>query len=402
MKNVTVKVLYIVSAGFISGNVIASDRITDEPVIPVSAKTHSDFVPHGWDEKVVVEADLNGDQRDDVAMVISWASRPPGDVDFKRKEHVLVLALRQDDGSLKRSAVSDGAILDDFEGGVLGYPFQELRVERGAVVIEHYGGSRNRWEITTRYRYEKGHWVLIGRTDVDTDVHYPDFIDKVDHNMSTGLVLRNFKSGGLSEENLDPVQRSLLRHPEVRYWRLPAPMMSQAPPLNGTPTTSDWGFHSLTLNRKEQAIANPEEWGPADLSATLRAVTTGEGLFLRAEVTDDQVTSEDGVRLTSLHGDEIKPGTMTRTTTATGYVMGMSWSKAQLRDALGEDAPYWLDPDRGAGNGSAEMEELPVTIEIYDANAGQPEVVLSTRPVGTPYAASILICTPSDLVLSDQ
>ena len=164
---------------------------------------------------MVVEADLNGDQRDDVAMVISWASRPPGDVDFKRKEHVLVLALRQDDGSLKRSAVSDGAILDDFEGGVLGYPFQELRVERGAVVIEHYGGSRNRWEITTRYRYEKGHWVLIGRTDVDTDVHYPDFIDKVDHNMSTGLVLRNFKSGGLSEENLDPVQRSLLRHPEV-------------------------------------------------------------------------------------------------------------------------------------------------------------------------------------------
>ena len=369
----------------------------------MSAKTHSDFVPHGWDEKVVVEADLNGDQRDDVAMVISWTSRPPGDVDSNRKEHVLVLALRQDDGSLKRSAVSDGAILDDFEGGVLGYPFQELRVERGAVVIEHYGGSRNRWEISTRYRYEKGRWVLIGRTDVDTDVHYPEFIDKVDHNMSTGLVIRNFKSGGLSEEELERAPRRLLKHSEVRYWRLPTPVLDKAPALDGLLPAIDWGSHSLAMNRKEHAITNTDGWkGPADLSGILRAVVAPGGLFLRVDVTDDQVTSEDGVRLTNLNGDEIQAESMTRTATTTGYVMGMSWSKAQLRDALGEDRPYWLDPDREASDESTEIEELPVVIQIHDVDSGQPGVVLSTRPVGAPYAAAILICTPSDLVLEDQ
>lgn len=371
-------------------------------MIPASAKTHSDFVPDGWDDKTVIEADLNGDQRDDVAMVISSISGHPGDVDSNRKIHVLILGLRQDDGSLKRSAVSDGAILDDFEGGVLGYPFQELRIERGAVVIEHYGGSRNRWEIKTRYRYEDGRWILIGRTDVDTDVHYPDFIDKVDHNISTGLVIRNFRSGGLREEELTWTQKALMKQPEVRYWRLPAPARNKAPELDGPLPSIDWGPHSLDLNRKEQVIENPEAWkGPADLSGILRAAVTPEGLFLRVDVTDDQVTAVDKVRLTNLNGDEIQPDATIRTAKATGYAMRFSWSKAQLRAALGEDRPYWLDPDFTESDESTEMEELPVVIEIHDADAGQPGVVLGTRPNSAPYAAAILISSPSDLELQD-
>ena len=121
------------------------------------------------------------------------------------------------------------------------------------------------------------------------------------------------------------------------------------------------------------------------------AIVAPDGLFLRVDVTDDHVTSEDGVRLTSLNDDEIQPESMTRTATTIGYVMGMSWSKSQLRDALGDDSPYWLDPDRGAGDGVAEMEELPVVIEIHDVDNGKPRAVLSSRPIGTPYAAAILI-----------
>mgnify|MGYP000989550180 CR=1 FL=1 len=403
MKGVKFRILSQLVVSLIAGNLAAIDRGTGDPVIPASAKTHSDFVPEGWEPKTVIEGDLNRDQRDDVALVISSAPNPPSNFDSNRKIHVLVLALRQDDGTLKRSAVSDGAILDDFDGGLLGYPFQELRIERGAVVIEHYGGSRNRWEVTTRYRYESGHWVLIGRTDVDTDVHYPNFIARVDHNISTGLVIRNFKAGGLRDEDLTWAQTALTKQSEVRYWRLPAPALEKAPEFDGPLPSIDWGPHSLDLNRKEQIIENPEVWkGPADLSGTLRAVVPPEGLFLGAEVTDDQVTEEDKVRLTNQNGDEIQPDATTRTATTTGYVIRVSWSKAQLRAALGENRPYWLDPEITESDEPTEMEELPVVIEIHDADAGQPEVVLTTRPIGIPHAAAILISSPTDLVLEDQ
>jgi hypothetical protein len=403
MKIRILNALSIALAALISGNVIASDDVAGVPPIPAMAKVPTAFVPEGWEETSLIEADLNGDQRDDAVIVITWTGPLPDNTEFAWTRHVLVLALRQEDGSLKRSAVSDRAVLDNTEGGLLGDPFQELRVERGAVVIEHYGGSRNRWGITTRFRSQNGRWMLIGRTDEETDTAYPDLLDKVDHNLSTGLVIRNFRSGGLREEELYPAQRALLKHPEVRYWRLPAPLMSKAPPLEGTPASSDWGFGSLTLNRKEQVIANPELWkGPADLSARLQAVGTTEGLFLRAEVTDDQATSQDRVRLTNQHGDEIEPGTKQRTAIETGYVMGMFWSKARLRAALGEDTPYWLDPRSEESDEATEMEEIPVVIEILDVDSDQPRTTLSTRPIGAPYAAGILICDPSELVLGNQ
>ena len=403
MKFVTAQNLFRAIIGLVVSSAIASSSLSAAPPIPERGKTHTSFVPEGWEETSLIKADLNGDQREDVAMVITWTGPLPDNTQFEWIRHVLVLALRHDDGSLERSAVSDRAVLDNTEGGVLGDPFQELRIERGAVVIEHYGGSRNRWGITTRFRYQNGRWMLIGRTDEETDNTYPDFLDKVDHNLSTGLVIRNFRSGGLGEEELYPAQRALLKHPEVRYWQLPAPLMSKAPPIEGTPASADWEFGSLILNRKEQVITNLDLWkGPADLSARLRAVSTTEGLSLRAEVTDDQAVSQDRVRLTNQKSDEIVPGTTRRTATKMGYVMGMSWSKAKLRAALGEDSPYWLDPDKEESNEATTIEDLSVLIEIQDVDAGQPLATLSTRPVGTLYAAGILICDPSDLVLKDQ
>lgn len=403
MKMVVLICLSVAVSALVSGSVMAADEIPDLPPLPPLAETHSGFIPAGWVETALVEADLNGDQRNDVAMVISRPVRPADDFNSNRKEHVLVIALRQDDGSLKRSAVSDQAVLGDFDGGVLGFPFREMRFERGAVVIEHYGGSRNRWEITSRYRYQNGRWILIGRTDEDTDIHYPDFFDKVDFNLSTGLVIRNSRSGGLGDDDLQAAQRALLKHPEVRYWCLPVPVMRKAPPTDGTPATPDWGFHSLDLNRKEQVIGNSAGWkGPGDLSATLRAVAAPDGLFLRAEVTDDEVTEVDQVRLTNEQGVEIKPNIETRTATPTGYVMVLSWSKAQLLATLGEDHADWLDPGYKEDNDATGIGELPVAIEIHDEDGGEMGGTLSTRPSDAPYAAGISIYALSTLVLEDQ
>jgi len=42
--------------------------------------------------------------------------------------------------------------------------------------------------IMTRFRYQDGHWMMIGRTDEETDTAYHDFLVKADHNRSTGAL----------------------------------------------------------------------------------------------------------------------------------------------------------------------------------------------------------------------
>ncbi|MEM6804096.1 MAG: hypothetical protein AAF696_22015 [Bacteroidota bacterium] len=81
---------------------------------------------------------------------------------------------------------SQGAVLSSRHGGVLGDPFEDIRIERGAIVIDHFGGSRVKWNYTHRYRFQKNDWYLIGAS-----IRYGapcDFWDHFDYNLSTGKI----------------------------------------------------------------------------------------------------------------------------------------------------------------------------------------------------------------------
>ncbi len=68
----------------------------------------------------------------------------------------------------------------------MGDPFQDLKIERGCIVINHSGGSRQKWAYTHRYRYQKGDWKLIGATAVANDPCKE--IETFDYNLSSGKV----------------------------------------------------------------------------------------------------------------------------------------------------------------------------------------------------------------------
>src|SRR5229473_2305571 len=155
--------------------------------VPEAADAAVKFVPSGWrlEPETLKETDLNGDGRPDAAFVLSNG----GDAnDPNVVKHVLVLALRGGDGKLHVSVVNDAAVLDGDEGGVFGDPFQGLTVGRGVVAIQHYGGSRDRWSFTHKYRYQNGQWELIGLEVGSTDTLDLEHYDDQDINLSTGLV----------------------------------------------------------------------------------------------------------------------------------------------------------------------------------------------------------------------
>ena len=82
---------------------------------------------------------------------------------------------------------STGAVLPSQHGGMMGDPFDGITIERGAIVINHFGGSRQKWHYTHRFRHQGGGWELIGAT-----IHYGapcDYWEDLDYNLSTGKAL---------------------------------------------------------------------------------------------------------------------------------------------------------------------------------------------------------------------
>ena len=79
---------------------------------------------------------------------------------------------------------SSGAVLSSLHGGMMGDPFEELTIERNCIVINHFGGSRQKWNYTHRYRFQKGEFQLIGAT---VNFGSPcDYFFIFDYNLSNG------------------------------------------------------------------------------------------------------------------------------------------------------------------------------------------------------------------------
>lgn len=89
-------------------------------------------------------------------------------------------------GGYALAASSEKAVLCKTCGGVFGDPLAKLGIERGALVIEHYGGSSERWGYTHRWRYQDGDFLLIGLTTRSDDTR-TGASEVKDENLVTGV-----------------------------------------------------------------------------------------------------------------------------------------------------------------------------------------------------------------------
>jgi hypothetical protein len=361
--------------------------------VPEAADTAAKFVPRGWrlEPETLKEADLNGDGRPDAAFVISNG----GDAnDSTVVKHVLVLALRGSDGKLHRSVVNDATVLDGDEGGVFGDPFQGLSIARGVVAIQHYGGSRDRWSFTHKYRYQNGQWELIGLEVGSTDTLDLEHYDDQDINVSTGLVNAKKKGKDVGDRILHT------REISGSYYELQVLPVEKAPTIDGKLTPGEWPGYTVRLNDKKL-------WtGANDLSAQLRAVRVGEDLFLCAQVTDNDVTAGDTVRLVNKRGLIIKPRESKMSASGNGYVFEARYSLKEIALFLKTEDKYIVENlemtlDPSSVYGDSQGFQLPVSVEIVDVDKSSAPAhgVLSTRLIGSPFPGAIRIFRKGTLVL---
>lgn len=130
------------------------------------------------------EGDLNQDGKPDAALVLKNPAEEtfPPDEEWPR---LLILVLQKPEGGYRLAAKSSEAVLCRTCGGVFGDPLAEIQIKNGVLIIDHYGGSRDRWGYTHRWRYQDGDWLLIGETQISHDTLSP-VAKSEDVNLLTG------------------------------------------------------------------------------------------------------------------------------------------------------------------------------------------------------------------------
>jgi hypothetical protein len=395
----------LATLGILTSSVAAQDVKRPALLVPKVADSVMGFAPEGWrvEKERIQEADLNNDGRADAAFVLSNGGSSEDKPDEPAVvKHILVLAFRGGDGKLHRSTVNDSAVFDGDEGGSFGDPFDDLSIDHGVVVISHYGGSRQRWGFTHRYRFQNEHWTLVGLNIGYMDSTNLEHYDNQDVNLSTGLVAASEKGGNDGEP----------QKPEVSgaYYELEVSPADKAPLVDGRMSAGEWPGYVLQLNDKAQILRNGRSWrGITDLSAQVHAARVGDNLFLCVDVSDDEVTLGDTVRLVNKRGLPIKPRQTRKIPSARGYVFEARYSLKEIATAVRREDKYavenlemLLDPSSPYGDGQGF--QLPASIEIIDFDNSAPRIggVLSTRLAGSPYPGAIRIFRKGTLILESD
>lgn len=156
--------------------------IHDDEDIPENETTDVENEPStdGLKQMATVTGDLDKDKIPEKVVVFDTKRESESDMGTEREIHIY----KKTNGDWKLWHQSIGAVLPSENGGMMGDPFESLSIEKGSIVIKHFGGSREKWSYTHRFRYQNNTWELIG---VTVNNGSPcDYWEDFDYNLSTG------------------------------------------------------------------------------------------------------------------------------------------------------------------------------------------------------------------------
>ncbi|MGR3854250.1 hypothetical protein [Chryseobacterium indologenes] len=136
------------------------------------------FQPAGSTVIETVDGDLDGDKIPE--KVIIYNTKDTTDMGNIREIQVL----KKTGGAWTILEKSRNAVMESNAGGMMGDPYRETKIEKGILIISQNGGSSWKWDVTDKYRFQNGHFELIGTSS--TSGRPGDYWKDIDFNLSTG------------------------------------------------------------------------------------------------------------------------------------------------------------------------------------------------------------------------
>ncbi len=156
-----------------------------------------EFQPKGSTIMESVEGDLDGDKIPEKVIIYNTKDS----TDFGNIREIQIL--KNTNGKWTVLEKSRNAILKSGEGGMMGDPYQDTQIEKGILLITQAGGSSWKWGYTDKYRFQNGHFELIGHSSSSGKPE--EYWIDVDFNLSTGQInfdkeVENTKEYGSSKK----------------------------------------------------------------------------------------------------------------------------------------------------------------------------------------------------------
>ncbi len=140
-----------------------------------------EFQPQGATVIETVDGDLDGDHIPEKVIVYNTKDT----TDFGNFREIQILKRVNQKWTILEK--SRNAILKSKDGGMMGDPYQSTEIKNGILMITQAGGSSWKWGYTDKYRFQNGHFELIGYSS-DSGKPEEYWID-VDFNLSTGQLI---------------------------------------------------------------------------------------------------------------------------------------------------------------------------------------------------------------------
>lgn len=140
-----------------------------------------EFQPQGATVIETVDGDLDGDYIPEKVIVYNTKDT----TDFGNFREIQILKRVNQKWTILEK--SRNAILKSKDGGMMGDPYQSTEIKNGILMITQAGGSSWKWGYTDKYRFQNGHFELIGYSSGSGKPE--EYWIDIDFNLSTGKLI---------------------------------------------------------------------------------------------------------------------------------------------------------------------------------------------------------------------
>lgn len=140
-----------------------------------------EFQPQGATVIETVDGDLDGDYIPEKVIVYNTKDT----TDFGNFREIQILKRVNQKWTIMEK--SRNAILRSKDGGMMGDPYQSTEIKNGILMITQAGGSSWKWGYTDKYRFQNGHFELIGYSSGSGKPE--EYWIDIDFNLSTGKLI---------------------------------------------------------------------------------------------------------------------------------------------------------------------------------------------------------------------
>ncbi|UZT97483.1 hypothetical protein ODZ84_20255 [Chryseobacterium fluminis] len=150
-------------------------------VFSIFCFAQKEFQPAGSEVIETVDGDLDGDHIPEKVIIYNTKDTTA----YGNIREIQIL--KNSNGKWAILEKSRNAVLSSNAGGMMGDPYQSTEIKKGILEITQAGGSSWKWGYTDKYRFQNGHFELIGYSSSSGKPE--EYWTDVDFNLSTGRLI---------------------------------------------------------------------------------------------------------------------------------------------------------------------------------------------------------------------